>query len=1018
MTENWESIHKDFKYEYYQKLWIEQGFNYQFTQEWKETLGKGFKPESDWAFCVWLRDEKHLSSHEVQQQGNLEILKTEYQKVWTDTHPDFAEKEYSGSKTNQQHWEEAGLTYQDAQAWILINFGPNDHWVVKDWKYHSFTPQQVQDWKDIGLDEDNYEFAVYLRYKGHQPSPDLNLEKLEKEFHIVQNYLDTIFPKKKREEIAKLDISRKNLTGSLDLNDFVNLERLNCSDNQLSHLYLTNYNKLIEIKCSSNKLKAINFPEQVEKLTILDIRNNNFPKQDLSLFSHLVNLKELKIGNDHRAKTKQGIYNRFSGSLKPLQNLSQLYELDISNTDIDSGLEYLPDGVEDFWCSTKKMPDAKVKAIKEEWEYFNKDLKKCKEFNGSARKWLDEKYSEKKRKEQNELNISYEEINKYEKEENKKIKLKGGLRLKGFTNLKRLNCSNHQLTDLDLSDCYSLIKFKCEGNELKDLNFLKPLAKLEELRVQNNQKLSDKNLNFSIPLINLEELDLSDCSLKGSLKPLENLTKLELLNISNTDIKEGLEYLPESVKNFYCELDYQYGSVEIAKELSKFSEGTNEESGHTKYNLDKWRTDKANHLTASAAPLERLFVIRGNFKQFINKWRKPANDDWFDKLEKFITKQKDQSTDPELNNELSQLQSPKELWRNRWAIYGTQFVGRGAAAVGAFLTFQDQGTIGGGILAVYPFAELIVSNLDERLRGKENKWNEFLTDIDVFLDNYHELLAVTKSIKIGELGKINKAFKNLQEKVDVFLEEHDQSDENGIKNGEIDLEELVVKRIELAQSLDNKESKLWEIVNAMQSLESQVIAYRQGVDIEEVVLDKQKSQLIQKTKTDEYSKQPNVFHNWKDKIKQTTTNWGNWINSKTKGPKAKDAEEISEATQEWFIIFPNLNPQEDLGFILWLRDKKSQEIENFANPRWIKEKIATEELELNELRKEYQEELTSKARIIINIDNEQGSSTASLISSRADLLNRFQQEEIELQNQQQAQIIQLQPFGIPGSSKK
>jgi len=96
-----------------------------------------------------------------------------------------------------------------------------------------------------------------------------------------------------------------------------------------------------------------------------------------------------------------------------------------------------------------------------------------------------------------------------------------------------------------------------------------------------------KNLDALSHFANLKELDISDCKdLKGSLKSLKDLEKLEYLNISNTDIKEGLEYLPESCKDFYCELDYSHGSVAIAKELSKFSEEV-KESSHTKYNLDK-----------------------------------------------------------------------------------------------------------------------------------------------------------------------------------------------------------------------------------------------------------------------------------------------------------------------------------------------------------------------------------------------------------------------------------------------
>jgi hypothetical protein len=929
---------------------------------------------------------------------------------WKDIHEDFDEY-------YQQEWEEeAALTYQDALEWVSVGFEPKDYNEVKQWKDHYFTLQQANLWREVGLTKKDAEFAAYLGGKGHQPNKALNWKQLRAEFNtwfwksnkLAQEYLDIIYPKEQRNAIKELNINGKNLAGSLDLSDFASLEALDCSfnqltslkldncrqlkrlyceNNQLTHLDCSNCNKLTAIGCGNNNLETINLPQQVEQLVGLDVSNNNF-EQNLSVFEEMVNLKELRIENWKQEKIKQGIYNHFTGSLKPLQNLTKLERLNISNTDIDSGLEYLPDSVEYFSCSVDQRKDAKVKVVEEELKYFDQNLKKCKEFNGSARKWLDENYLENEREQITNLDISYGKIN--EKKESEKIKLKGGLRLKNFTSLEKLNCSGHQLTDLDLSDCPKLIELKCD----------------------NNKELVTKNLDFLTSLINLKELDISDCSkVKGSLKSLENMKQLEKISINHTNISEGLECLPESCQELNCELDYDYSSVEIAKQLSKFSQGEG------KYDLKKWRIDQANNLTASATPLERLFVIRGNFKQFINKWKKPVNDDWFDKLENSITKQKNQLANPELNNELSQLQSPKELWRNRWAIYGTQFVGRGAAAVGAFLTFQDQGSIGGGILAVYPFAELIVSNLNERLRGKENKWNEFLTDTDVFLDNYHELLAVTKSIKIGGLGEINKAFKNLQEKVDVFLEEHDQSDESGTKNGEIDLEELIAKRIEFAQGLDNKESKLWEIVNAMQNLESQVIAYRQGADIEEIVINKQKSQLIQKTKTNEFSKQPEDFHNWKDKIKQATTNWVDWINSKTKGLKAKDKEEVSEATQEWFIIFPNLNPQEDLGFILWLRGKKSQEIENFVNPQWVKEKIATGELELNELRKEYQEELISKARIIINIDNEQGNSTASLISSQTDLLNRFQQEEIELQNNQQAQIIQKEPYGIPSSSK-
>jgi Leucine-rich repeat (LRR) protein len=52
--------------------------------------------------------------------------------------------------------------------------------------------------------------------------------------------------------------------------------------------------------------------------------------------------------------------------------------------------------------------------------------------------------------------------------------------------------------------------------------------------------------------VNLKRLDLSKNHFTGSLAPLKDMSKLESLDIRDTDISEGLEHLPKSVKNFYC----------------------------------------------------------------------------------------------------------------------------------------------------------------------------------------------------------------------------------------------------------------------------------------------------------------------------------------------------------------------------------------------------------------------------------------------------------------------------------
>ncbi|CAG8721126.1 971_t:CDS:2, partial [Racocetra persica] len=60
----------------------------------------------------------------------------------------------------------------------------------------------------------------------------------------------------------------------------------------------------------------------------------------------------------------------------PLQNLLKLEELDISNTDISSGLKYLPDSIRDFRCSVDKRPKSKanskevnkIRIVRQAWQ--------------------------------------------------------------------------------------------------------------------------------------------------------------------------------------------------------------------------------------------------------------------------------------------------------------------------------------------------------------------------------------------------------------------------------------------------------------------------------------------------------------------------------------------------------------------------------------------------------------------------------------------------------------------------
>jgi hypothetical protein len=113
----------------------------------------------------------------------------------------------------------------------------------------------------------------------------------------------------------------------------------------------------------------------IEKLIEVNIENNNFEKQDLTLFSNFVKLEKLYLGTTKQDKIQKDTYNRFTGSLETLKNLTKLKELDISNTDINAGLEYLPNNLKKIYCINYFSNKVGCEEIQKELESCLKYLK-------------------------------------------------------------------------------------------------------------------------------------------------------------------------------------------------------------------------------------------------------------------------------------------------------------------------------------------------------------------------------------------------------------------------------------------------------------------------------------------------------------------------------------------------------------------------------------------------------------------------------------------------------------------
>lgn len=161
--------------------------------------------------------------------------------------------------------------------------------------------------------------------------------------------------------LRKVDCSENPFT-ELDFSGCLRLEEINCSRNELNNLDFSGCTNLRKVDCSENLLTNLDLTNNFQ-LEELNISNNNFPEQELSFLSHLVELKNLNLGNNRHKRIQRNIYNRFYGSLESLKNLTRLKKLGISNTDLDCGVEYLPLGIEEISHSFEEKSISKVRKI-------------------------------------------------------------------------------------------------------------------------------------------------------------------------------------------------------------------------------------------------------------------------------------------------------------------------------------------------------------------------------------------------------------------------------------------------------------------------------------------------------------------------------------------------------------------------------------------------------------------------------------------------------------------------------
>jgi hypothetical protein len=560
VNENWEEIDRDFGGSYGEErqfFWKNHEFDCRQTKKWKEALGEKFEPRSSWAFCVWLRDEKHLTPQQIQQQqqGNLESLKTEYDKLWIDIYPGFAENYYG--KNYQQRWEGQGLTYQNAKEWIPAGFKGLDYHQIKNWRNQGLNYQEAKLWIKLGFTpRDLWEVLEWKKeftFEQAKELIELGFSPFDSEF--AEKWKDSGFSLEKIKDWIKSGLNSQEINFANHLKQN-NIRSSQLTTDELFQLRKEFYLGYPQAQSYSNKNYS---QEQKNDIQELDFRNLNLEGDlDLEGFN---NLKKIYLaGNPNLGKIKNKIGKCIYQNPQEWLNLKYPNKEEVKRIDLsESGLKEF-----EFEKSNELVIDNYPKL---EWIVGDRvfDLTKltisnCPQLRKVEAIWLGNQE----------------------------------LILHNLPSLKWFDYSYGKLNTLDLTSCPNLEKIKCKHSHLTEIKLPIGGEKLRALDLSHNNFKQD--LSFLSSLMNLDKLILNNNYFYGSLKPFKGLNELRQLNISSTDIDKGLEYLSENVQilpSTTDEIRPEARVSDIWEELQPYG-----------YDLEKWREVKWDKkLSLVASPL-------------------------------------------------------------------------------------------------------------------------------------------------------------------------------------------------------------------------------------------------------------------------------------------------------------------------------------------------------------------------------------------------------------------------------
>lgn len=298
-------------------------------------------------------------------------------------------------------------------------------------------------------------------------------------------------------DLIVLDCSNNSLT-KLDLSNAASVSELNCSNNSLTKLDVSSTASMSQLDCSNNQLQTISF-EDGSSIHTFNCDNNQLSSITIGI------CRVLYSSNNPLTSIKGSIHEKI------ICRNNRSASLDISQI---KNLGYLD--CQESPSLTTVIADGSVNVIHDETTkvtYLNIIVFPDKNFEKASLRSAD-------------MNrngvITIEEIQAtgYLDVSNGNIVSLDGIEY--FTSLKSFNCSNNQITSIDLSNNPQLESLNCANNQITSIDLSNnPL--LESLYCSNNQ-IKEFHLNNN-PL--LKYFDCSNNSLSSlALNPNPNIQTL------------------------------------------------------------------------------------------------------------------------------------------------------------------------------------------------------------------------------------------------------------------------------------------------------------------------------------------------------------------------------------------------------------------------------------------------------------------------------------------------------------